>query len=258
MSASSPDNASTPVISIITVVRNGATTIERCLQSVRDHGGPGVEHIVLDGASTDGTPDILRCHAAQLAFWHSEPDRGIYDAMNKGVRHARGRWVLFLGCDDMLVADLAPLIPRLADARTIYYGDAFWPALGRAYDGPFTAAKLALTNICHQAMFYPRAVFDTHAFNLRYPYQADWEFNMRCFSDPRFRFEYLGVTLSRYDDACGLSSTRRDTALEQDYIRLLWRHFPVHVAAWRSCITLGGRTLRAFGWRGQAPYTKKG
>lgn len=249
MSNSSPAGKPAPVISVITVVRNGAAVLESCLASVARHAGPSAEHIVLDGASTDGTQDLLRRHEAGLAFWESEPDQGIYDAMNKAVAHARGDWVLFLGCDDELVADLDKVLPLLRDKSSIYYGNALWRHSGRTHDGPFSAAKLARTNICQQAILYPRRALLKHPFTLRYRLQADWETNMRCFSDPEFRFEYIPLTLASYNDATGVSSTTRDLALECDYPALVWRHFPWPIALWYSSLAVGGRMLRALGLR---------
>lgn len=243
-------NAEKPFISIITVLRNGERTLEACIQSVMDQSYEGVEFIVIDGGSTDGTLDILRRYDNRIAFWVSESDRGIYDAMNKGTRHVNGERILFLGCDDTLSADLRTVAPLLTHANIIYYGDAYWPGRRRLYDGRFTAAKLARTNICHQAVFYPRAVFKKYAFNLRYSLQADWELNMRCFSDPAFRFQYIPVQVAIYNDLHGLSSVRRDLALEQDYIALMWRHFPWPIALWRTVIALGGRSLHQLGWKG--------
>lgn len=246
-----------PVVSIITVVRNGAATLDRALASVAQHRCPGVEYLVIDGGSTDGTVERLRHSTAQIDFWSSEPDRGIYDAMNKGVLHARGRWIHFLGCDDELALDLAVIIPLLQDARTVYYGDSYWIHSGRTYDGPFTAAKLALTNICHQSIFYPRSALVKHPFDLRYRQQADWVVNMQCFSDPAFRFQYLPHTIARFNDATGSSSIQGDPQLEADYVRLLWAHFSWPIALWRSCIALGGRWLRKRGWSGRRAYTKR-
>ena len=124
--------------------------------------------------------------------------------MNKGTRHAHGERILFLGSDDTLSADLRTVAPLLIDANTIYYGDAYWRGRQRLYDGPFTTAKLARTNICHQAIFYPKAVFTKYSFNLRYSLQADWELNMRCFSDPEFRFQYIPVQVPIYNDLHGI------------------------------------------------------
>lgn len=256
MKTSSP-GAEAPILSIITVVRNGAATIEACIGSVAAKGFPGMEYIVIDGGSTDGTTAILSRHQDSISTWTSEPDAGIYDAMNKGVQRAKGDWILFLGCDDTLAADLKGIVPRLVDRGTIYYGNAYFQQARRTYDGPFTAAKLALTNLCHQAVFYPRQALLKHPFNLKYRIQADWEVNMRCFSDPEFRFQYIPETIANYNDGSGTSSTQRDLALEVDYLRLLWRHFPAGVALWRSAITLGGRFLRKLGWPGRRPYAKR-
>ena len=239
-----------PRISIITVVRNGVDTLESCIRSVICQAYENIELIVIDGGSTDGTLDILKHYDDKIAFWTSEPDRGIYDAMNKGTRHATGDRILFLGCDDTLSADLRAVVPLMTRVNIIYYGDAYWTGRRRLYDGHFSTAKLARTNICHQAIFYPRAVFEKYAFNLRYSLQADWELNMRCFSDPAFRFQYIPVQVAVYNDLQGLSSVTRDLALEQDYITLMWRHFPWPIALWRSAITLGGRSLRRLGWKG--------
>lgn len=249
--------ADVPILSIITVVRNGISTLEACINSVIAHNAPGVEYIVIDGGSTDGTVELLQRNHDRIAYWSSEPDQGIYDAMNKGVRHASGNWILFLGSDDTLAVDLSALLPQLQDKNTIYYGNAWWRQSRRTYDGPFSAAKLALTNLCHQAVLYPRMALLKHPFNLKYRTQADWEVNMRCCSDRKFRFQYLPLTVANYNDASGLSSIQRDPAFEEDYVRLLWRHFPWPIALWRSSITLGGRTLRKLGWKGQAPYAKR-
>jgi glycosyltransferase involved in cell wall biosynthesis len=231
-------------------VRNGVDTMESCIQSVISQAYEKTEFIIIDGGSTDGTLDILRRYDSRITFWSSESDSGIYDAMNKGTRHVTGERILFLGCDDTLSADLRTVAPLLIHADTIYYGDAYWRGRQRLYDGPFTTTKLALTNICHQAVFYPRSVFTKYSFNLRYSLQADWELNMRCFSDPEFRFKYIPVQVATYNDLHGLSSVRRDLALEQDYIALMWRHFPWHIALWRTAIALGGRFLRKLGWKG--------
>lgn len=251
VASSATGGTALPRISVITVVRNGARTLRACIESVARQQYPDLEYLVVDGASTDGTQEIVRAfHPGPVTRWLSEADQGTYDAMNKGARLATGHFLLFLGADDQLLADLREVAPRLRDPRTIYYGDAFWPGRNRRYDGRFGAAKLAHRNICQQAMFYPRAVFAKHQFDGRYRYQADWELNMRCFSDPELRFEYLPLLISRYNDVDGASTRNRDRALEEDYLKLLWRHFPGRIALPISALVLGGRALRKAGlWR---------
>ena len=90
-----------PKISVITVVRNGAATIEDTIRSVASQDYPRIEHVVIDGASTDGTLDIVRRQRDKIAAFQSEPDRGMYDAMNKGLALATGEIVGFLNADDI-------------------------------------------------------------------------------------------------------------------------------------------------------------
>src|SRR6478609_6660381 len=112
-----------PTVSVITVVLNGAETLERALQSVLEQDFDDVEYVVIDGGSTDGSIEIIRKYEARIGYWRSEPDKGLYDAMNKAVQAARGRWLLFLGADDVLVGRLSEIVPHLTDERTVYYGD---------------------------------------------------------------------------------------------------------------------------------------
>lgn len=89
-----------PSISVVTVCYNAVEYIEECLQSVKRQELPGVEHVVIDGGSSDGTVEVIKRNAKQLAYWHSLPDRGVGHAFNLGVQHSRGDWILFLNADD--------------------------------------------------------------------------------------------------------------------------------------------------------------
>ena len=88
-----------PLISVITVCYNAASLIEETIQSVLSQDYPNLEYLIIDGASTDGTVDVIRKYAGRLRFV-SEPDRGIYDAMNKGLKMATGEWVNFMNAGD--------------------------------------------------------------------------------------------------------------------------------------------------------------
>lgn len=159
----------TPFFSVITVVYNGAATIERTIQSVLGQAVDGVEYIIVDGGSTDGTVDIVERYGARIAHFVSEPDRGIYDAWNKGLRAARGEWIAFLGADDVYapeaLAQYAQTIRGSADAQLEYvssrvaftkngkilriYGDAWkWPRFGKSM------------NVGHVGSMHHRSLFD--------------------------------------------------------------------------------------------------
>ena len=94
-----------PKISVITVVRNDVAHIEHTMLSVLGQTYSNVEYIVIDGGSTDGTVDIIKKYADRLAYWVSEPDGGIYPAMNKGLLHATGEWVNFMNSGDSFADD---------------------------------------------------------------------------------------------------------------------------------------------------------
>jgi len=96
---------SRPTVSVITAVFNRAAVLPRCIASVAAQDYPNVEHIVVDGGSTDGTVDVIRAHERSLGAWISEPDRGVYEAWNKGLALARGEWIAFLGADDQYRPD---------------------------------------------------------------------------------------------------------------------------------------------------------
>lgn len=89
-----------PLISIIVAVFDGKATLQQCIDSVAQQTYPNKELIIIDGGSKDGTVDLLRANQGKITYWISEPDRGIYNAWNKGLAEATGEWIYFLGADD--------------------------------------------------------------------------------------------------------------------------------------------------------------
>lgn len=213
-------------------VFNGEDGLESSILSVVGQNCDNYEYIVVDGASTDGTLEIIREHESSIDYWISEPDRGIYDAMNKGVQLARGRWLYFLGSDDTLRDSLRAVTQFLCDDQTVYYGNVFMTGSKRLFDGAFGPLKLSRHNICQQAIFYPRSLFEVRQFELRYRLFADWEFNMRTYSDSRFKFQFIPVTIANYNDLSGKSSVATDVQFWMDYGRLIRECMPWACYAW--------------------------
>jgi glycosyltransferase involved in cell wall biosynthesis len=110
------------LVTVLTVVRNGAATLEACVRSVTAQTWPNVEHVIVDGASTDGTIALLERLGAEVAYWISEPDAGIYDALNKGLRLAAGQAYVVLGCDDVLLPTAIEALMRHADDAEVVCG----------------------------------------------------------------------------------------------------------------------------------------
>lgn len=119
-----------PLISVVTVCFNSVQTIGRTIASVGEQTYRNIEYIVIDGASTDGTEELLRRHRGTITQWVSEPDAGIYDAMNKGIKRARGAWIHLLNADDFYTDKdaLARAVEVLTPARTNYF--AIWRKTG--------------------------------------------------------------------------------------------------------------------------------
>jgi glycosyltransferase involved in cell wall biosynthesis len=229
---SAPSNHDRPLLTVVTVVLNGDKELESCILSVLRQNCCNLEYIILDGGSTDATLDILRKYENSIDYWVSGPDRGIYDAMNKAVNLARGRWVYFLGCDDTLCGSLASVAACLKDEQTIYYGNAFMTGTKQVYDGEFGAWKLSRRNICHQAIFYPRSLLESRQFNLSYSMLADWELNIRCYSNPKVRFQYIPITVANYNNITGNSSIRRDYQFEADRGTIIRECLPMTCYIW--------------------------
>jgi glycosyltransferase involved in cell wall biosynthesis len=174
-----------PAISVITVVLNGATTLEATLQSVFAQDRSVCEYIVVDGGSTDATVGILQEHNASIDQWISEPDRGIYDAMNKGLAMARGQWVYFLNCGDTLISPnvLFQASQRLRECKKnilagfvlAHFDSKRTTVFPLKKHKATTARELFATRFCHQALFVRRTEYlRAGGFDPLYPHFADF------------------------------------------------------------------------------------
>lgn len=220
-SANSQNDESTylPLVSVITVVKNAVTHIERCINSVLKQEYPNIEHVIIDALSNDGTVDILKNYSDKLGFWISEKDNGIYDAMNKGVKHSKGEWILFLGADDYLLPGFSEMARDLNDPMAIYYGCTLWgnQILNRV---PYTSEILPYECICHQGIFYPRAVFEKYSYNEKYVASADYHLNILCWTDNSFRKNFNPLLVANFSKG-GFSEQVVDTVFKEDFPAIL-------------------------------------
>lgn len=173
-----------PVISIITIVYNNVRDIAYTLASVAQQSYPHVEYIVIDGGSTDGTRDVIQQYAAHIDILVSEKDKGIYDAMNKGLARATGDYVLFLNSGDTLYdADtLRTVVARGNDADIIYgetkLVDEDRRIVGdRRHKAPeqfdWRSFRYGMS-ICHQAMYVRRSIALPYDTNYQLSADIDW------------------------------------------------------------------------------------
>ena len=196
-------------ITIITVCYNSAETIAHTLHSVSAQTHGNIEHIVIDGGSTDHTLEAIAASGHHVAKLVSEQDGGIYDAMNKGVRMATGDVVAFLNADDFYKdAGVLARVAQVMQAERLdaLYGDVefFRPGrpdvVARRYDsGRFASSKLAWGWMpAHPALFVRRALFERYGeFRTDYHIAADFEFVARVFKHRELRHRHLPETLVR-------------------------------------------------------------
>ena len=218
--------APTPLISVIIVCRNPGPQLTDALASVWAQKNADYEIVVIDGASTDGTREWLEARRTQFAHFVSEPDWGIYDAMNKGVASARGDWILFLGSDDRLADETVfqELTAPLSSSNSgVVSGEAVYRD-GRRYRLQMPLRPLPRNFLHHQSTFYRRRLFAEHgSFQSQLLIQADYDLNLRLWKNA-----VVFEPLPRLIASCGpggISDSGRWQVYSEE-IRIRHRHFP--------------------------------
>lgn len=174
-------------VSIITVVYNGGNTIEQTIESVLNQNYSEIEYIIIDGNSTDGTQDIIKKYEDKISYWVSEPDEGIYDAMNKGIEHATGDIIGIINSDDWYERDAIRKIVEIYDTTKadwicgeIARIDACGKKIGYTRDSLYPP---------HPSMFVSSKVYRQYGkFKAEYKIAADHEFKLRLYANEVNRF----------------------------------------------------------------------
>ena len=179
-------------ISVVVAVRNGARTLQRCLDSIFDQTFDGVELVVMDAASDDGTQALLERNDPRIQYWESERDRGICHAWNKALTHARGDWIYFLGADDRfrdrdVLSRMAEALVKAEGRHRVVYGivhvvdeeGAIVRTEGRPWDDVRDGFREGMV-IPHQATFHHRSLFERcGGFDERFRIAGDYELLLR-------------------------------------------------------------------------------
>jgi len=187
-----------PLICVITVVYNGVSTIERTIKSIIGQTFLNIEYIVIDGGSSDGTNDVIKKYESRINYSISEPDLGIYDAMNKGILKSTGEWIIFMNSGDVfssenVLFDLS--IKIMISNAHIIYGNTIIKENNIVIIPPNKIRKsfFLLETICHQSVFFNRSVFDIIGlYNLKYKILADREVLLKAII-AKMSFMYVNV-----------------------------------------------------------------
>ncbi|AKD53935.1 glycosyltransferase family 2 protein [Spirosoma radiotolerans] len=231
-----------PTISIITITYNAERFLERTIRSVVDQQATDIEYIVIDGASTDGTLSIIKQYQTSITRWLSEPDQGLYDAMNKGLHQATGQYVWFMNAGDEIHDPdvVSKLLARIkATEADVYYSDALFvrdvvdqvavhtvPVGLRSQVTPHVLPKnltwrdMALgMKVCHQAFVVKRDLAPDYLLtNL----SADLDWEIRCLKKAQ-KIEFLPFVLCRY--LVGGVSVQQHRRSLTDRFKVLVQHF---------------------------------
>lgn len=237
-------------LTIVTVCFNAMPHLRRCIDSVQPlyHGGLSVEHIVIDGASRDGTAEFLAQELAEnrISGYLSEPDEGIYDAMNKGIRHARGKVIVFINSDDEICADaVAACCAPILSGRTEYTASTALivddndqivkeelPDMGRVYLGvPY----------CHQSMYCSRELLLRYGGFRRdlFSIGADLDLMKRIFSG-NIAYEIVSAASCRFH----LGGVSSGNAVHMEMIRLMRQHKDALLTQARNDASIGLEAIR--------------
>ncbi len=191
-----------PLISVITVVFNGEKYLEETIQSVLNQTYDNVEYIIIDGGSTDGTLDIIKKYDQAIDYWISERDRGIYDAMNKGIDLATGEWINFMnGGDGFYSKDVLQKIFQnnmYRDYKVLYgdvqtdYGDYKFILKAGSLSNIYKAMQFS-----HQSTFFKASYHKLNKYNLNYKLSADFLNLISLYSIEKNSFYYLNILVSK-------------------------------------------------------------
>lgn len=242
-----------PLFSIITVTYNAAQTLPPTLKSVQEQTFTDYEHLIIDGASTDATLELARVKAPAQRKIYSEPDHGLYDAMNKGLAHARGRYLIFLNAGDTFstTETLSQYAAATASGPDIIYADTRLVDSDRRVLGPrHLSAPEVLTFksfahgmlVCHQAFCVRRDLAPDY--DMRYRFSADYDWCLKCLkSSSPDRCVNLHIVAIDYLSEGVTTSNHRASLLER--FRIMSRAYGM----FPTLVRHSGFLLRAVGKR---------
>jgi glycosyltransferase involved in cell wall biosynthesis len=189
-------------LSIITINYNNAQGLRKTIDSVMSQSFADLEYIVIDGGSSDNSAEVIKSYDRRIAYWVSEPDKGVYHAMNKGLDKARGEYVLMLNSGDYLIDSLIlDQIFATKPSADIIYGDILWDDHGRRYETKFTEGLtfqfFRNASLGHQTTFIRRELHEVIGlYDERYRIVSDWKFFILAIFRYKVSLQHISLTVS--------------------------------------------------------------
>ena len=235
-------------ISIITINYNDAIGLSKTIESVVNQNFDDYEFIVIDGGSTDGSLAIIEQNKSKINYWVSEKDSGVFNAMNKGIKAAKGEFVLFMNGGDCFVSNtiLKDISTDLNSDYDIYYGDnnKISPNYKRlkTYPEKLSFSFFYSSSINHQSTFIRRSLFETYFYyNENYKIASDWEFFVYTICYANVPTKYLKKTIADYDFT-GISSNPKFADLfVKEKLESLQKYFPMFIDDYKDVNELNSK-----------------
>lgn len=251
-------------ITIITVNYNNKAGLEKTIDSVIHQSINDFEFIVIDGDSTDGSAKLIEKYKNSFAYHVSEPDEGIYNAMNKGIRNATGDYILFLNSGDMLYAPdtLEKVQFQITGEHGFYYGDAIYLEpegdVRRTYPDQLSFLFFFEHNLSHQATFIKRTLFqEIFFYNEKLKIVSDWEFFIYAICKLNISYSHLKQIICKYD-VDGISSVLENHKLmHQERKVVIAKHFPLFVVDYSRIVAANSKRASQFFYIQQHKFAYK-
>jgi len=223
-----------PLLSVITINYNNKAGLKRTVESVMAQSAPGIEFIVIDGGSSDGSKDIIEQNQNQIAYWRSEKDAGIYDAMNKGILAASGDYLLFLNSGDYLFENntIEKIAPYLESGSDIVYGDMKIESGGKMQNG-FMPERITLQHLLKDTLWHPvsfirRELFFKYGlYDTSYKICGDYDFFFKAIVAHKAGTQHVPQFISVFDLG-GISSKADNRELIKAERERAQLHFAFH------------------------------
>lgn len=232
-----------PKISVVTVNYNNAEGLLRTIKSVINQEISDLEYIVIDGHSTDRSKEVILENASHLDHWRSEPDSGVYEAMNKGIRLASGDYILFLNSGDVFNNRdvLKETIGMLTGEFDIYYGNLIFSNSGKEqlqqYPDKLDFDYFLERSLPHPGSFIRRSLFDRlFYYSEDYDIVSDWEFFVVAVIKEKVNYLHLDKVISKFELDGMSNNPQNKKHIEEERTRVIKHRFPDRLEAYQLWI----------------------
>lgn len=217
--------------SIITINYNNRDGLEKTILSVINQTCQDFEYIIIDGGSTDGSVDVIKKYADRIDYWVSEPDKGIYNAMNKGILQAHGEYLNFMNSGDFFYDNEVLEKVLLENYNVdIIFGKAFVNNSEVTYcvHKEISLYSLCITGFNHQATFYKKILFDNLTYDESLLLLSDWKFTTQQVIFHHCSYKFIDIIIVDYN-LFGISSNNKDLA-KKEQIQIIQSLLPERIS----------------------------